>query len=315
MLRLLRWRLSPVAFHRMAVAAAVLLAVIVVTGGAVRLTGSGLGCPDWPRCTSASYVAPASYHALVEFVNRMITLAVGILVGAMAVGSLLRRPFRRDLAGLAWAIVGGFVAQAVIGGLSVLYKLSPAWVIPHFLVSMLIVWIALVLHHRSHPEWFAGGRPVVRREVVWLARLLAAAAGLVLVLGTIVTGAGPHAGAPGAPRLHLPLERVTQLHADAALFLTGALVATLFALRIADAPAEVRRRAHIAAGFLLLQIAIGYTQYFLDLPSSLVLVHIACATVLWISILRVNLSMHAPLIRRRTSAQGAADGVALPAEG
>lgn len=312
---MLRYRLSPLAYHRLALVAAVLLAVIVVTGGAVRLTSSGLGCPDWPRCTNASYVAPASYHALVEFGNRMLTLAVGILVGALALGSLLRKPFRKDLALLAWGIVGGFIAQAVIGGLSVIYKLSPAWVIPHFLVSMLIVWVALLLHHRSRPEWFAGGRPLVRREVVWLARLLATAAGLVLILGTIVTGAGPHAGAPNAPRLHLPLERVTQLHADAALFLTGALVATLFALRIADAPPAVRRRAHVAAGFLLLQIAIGYTQYFLDLPSGLVLLHIACATALWMAVLRLNLALRAPLPQGRTSPQTAADRVAIPAQG
>lgn len=309
-----RWQVSPPTFRRLATGAAITLAVVVVTGGAVRLTGSGLGCPTWPRCTASSYVAPASYHALVEFVNRMITIAVGVFIAAVALASLLRRPRRRDLAWLSWSLVAGFFAQAVVGGLSVLYHLAPGWVMTHFLLSMVIVWAAVVLHHRADPQWRAGALPVVRREVIWLGRLLAGSAALVLVLGTVVTGTGPHAGAPNAPRLHLPLERVTQLHADAALFLTGALVATLIALRIAEAPKRVRNRAYLAGGLLLLQVAIGYTQYFLDLPASLVLIHIACATALWISIVRLNLSMSSPLPAQR-NAGNALEGMRVPARG
>jgi cytochrome c oxidase assembly protein subunit 15 len=301
------WRVSPAGFRRLALVTTIVLAVIVATGGAVRLTGSGLGCPTWPRCTNTSYVAPASYHALVEFVNRMITIAAGVVVAVAAVASLLRRPVRRDLVVLSWTLIAGFLAQAVIGGLSVLYKLAPGWVMAHFLVSMLLVWDGVVLYHRADPAFAGGSRvPTVRPELRWLGWLLAAAAGVVLVLGTVVTGSGPHAGAPNAPRLPFPLDRVTQLHADAALFLTGLVVATVFALRIADAPLGLRRRGYALLGLLGLQVAIGYTQYFLDLPADLIEVHIVVATVLWMAVLWLNLGMTAPEVPVKVPDQQAA---------
>src|SRR5258708_1584805 len=126
---------SPLSFRRLSVVAAVLLGAIVVSGAAVRLTSSGLGCPTWPRCTDTALVAPASYHARGEFVNRVVTSAVGVFVAVVAVAALLRRPRRPDLTWLAWSLVAGFVGQAVIGGLSVLFELSPPWVMAHFLLS------------------------------------------------------------------------------------------------------------------------------------------------------------------------------------
>ncbi|MGN6472132.1 MAG: COX15/CtaA family protein, partial [Mycobacteriales bacterium] len=226
-------RLSPSAFRSLTVVVAVLLGLIVVTGAGVRLTSSGLGCPDWPRCTATSYVAPASYHAWIEFGNRLVTTLVGIVVGLGAVGSLLRSPRRRDLVWLSWSLIGGFVGQAVIGGLSVLYKLSPGWVMAHFLLSMVLVWIGLVLVHRANPDW-QPRRPDAPRELVILGRVVVGVAGVVLFLGTVTTGTGPHAGSGGhVKRLPFALERVTQLHADSALLLTGLIVATLFAVRLA----------------------------------------------------------------------------------
>jgi cytochrome c oxidase assembly protein subunit 15 len=281
---------TPTAFRRLAVAAAVAMGAIVVSGAAVRLTGSGLGCPTWPRCTSTSIVAPVSYHALIEFVNRVVTSVVGVYVAVVAVAALLRRPRRRDLTLLAWSLVGGFVGQAVIGGLSVLYDLSPPWVMAHFLLSMLMVWAALVLVHRADPAW-TPGPATVRRELLVLGRLLVAVAGVVLVLGTVTTGTGPHAGAgPNqVRRLPFALERVTQLHADSALLLTGLVVATLFAVRLTDTSDVVRRRAAWLAGAVGLQVVIGYTQYFLDLPPGVVELHVAGATVLWASTLWLQL--------------------------
>jgi cytochrome c oxidase assembly protein subunit 15 len=290
-------RISDRTFRRLALVAVLLLAAIVVTGGAVRLTDSGLGCPTWPRCTSHSYVAPASYHALVEFVNRVISGAVSVLVVLVALAAHRKATPRRDLSLLAGGLVAGVAGQVVLGGLTVLYKLAPPWVMAHFLLSMLVLWDALVLHHRADPAWRPGARPAVRAEIVWLARLLAATAGVVLVLGTITTGTGPHAGSAHAPRFHFPLERVTQLHADSALFLTGLIVATVFALRLADAPAVVRRRGHWLLAAVLFQVAIGYAQYFLDLPAQLVGVHIAGATLLWCVTLSVNLSFTNPQAR------------------
>ncbi|MGH3416051.1 MAG: COX15/CtaA family protein, partial [Actinocrinis sp.] len=254
---------------------------IVVTGATVRLTSSGLGCPTWPKCTTTSLVAPASYHALVEFINRVITFAVGVFIALVAAGSVLRTPRRRDLIWLSWSLVAGFCGQAVIGGLSVLYHLDAPWVMAHFLLSMLLMWAALVLVHRAHPDW-APAAPAVRVELLWLGRLLVAVAGCVLVLGTVTTGTGPHAGSgTHVKRLPFPLERVTQLHADSALLLTGLIVATVVAVRLTSTPPAVRRRANWLVVAVLAQVAIGYTQYFLNLPSSIVELHVAGATVLW----------------------------------
>jgi heme a synthase len=286
--------ISPTTFRRLSIAVAVSLVAIVITGAAVRLTSSGLGCPTWPRCTDTSLVAPATYHALVEFINRIITTLVGVFVFGVAVGSLLRSPRRRDLTWLSWSLVAGFFGQAVVGGLSVLYHLAPPWVMAHFLLSMIMLWIAMVLVHRADPTWVPT-TPVVQRELLLLGRLLVAVAGGVLFLGTVTTGTGPHAGS-GAHirRLHFPLERVTQLHADSALLLTGLIIATVFAVRLTPTTELIRRRTTFLAGMVLLQVAIGYTQYFLNLPPRVVELHVAGATVLWCSTIWLQLGFTAP---------------------
>src|SRR3954451_11966073 len=286
---------TPTAFRRLTVAVAVAMGAIVVTGAAVRLTGSGLGCPTWPRCTATSIASPVSYHGLVEFGNRVVTTIVGIFVAMVAVAAFLRSPRRRDLTVLAWSLVGGFVGQAVIGGVSVLYDLSPPWGMAHFLLSMLMVWASLVLVHRADPDWVPTP-PRVRRELLLLGRILVAVAGGVLVLGTVTTGTGPHAGdgTHHVRRLGFPLERVTQLHADAALLLTGLVVATLFAVRLTDTSSQVRRRAQWIVGAIGIQVAIGYTQYFLDLPPGVVELHVAGATLLWAATLWLQLGFTAP---------------------
>ncbi|HVS68275.1 MAG TPA: COX15/CtaA family protein [Mycobacteriales bacterium] len=287
-------RLSPSMFRRLAVVVAILLGLIVVSGAAVRLTSSGLGCPTWPRCTQTSIVAPPSYHAWVEFGNRLITTLVGIVVGLVAAGSLIRSPRRRDLVWLAWSLVAGFVGQAVIGGLSVLYKLSPGWVMAHFLLSMLLMWAALTLVHRAHPDW-RPRTPDAPRELVLLGRVLVGVAGIVLLLGTVTTGTGPHAGDKShVKRLPFALERVTQLHADSALLLTGVIVATLFAVRLAGAAPVVRQRSNWLAYAVVAQVAIGYTQYFLNLPPGVVELHVAGATLLWSATIWLQLGFTAP---------------------
>jgi cytochrome c oxidase assembly protein subunit 15 len=266
----------------LAVIATALLAAIVVSGAAVRLTSSGLGCPTWPRCTDTSLVAPPSYHALVEFINRVVSTAVGLVVAAVAVAALLRRPRRRDLSLLAWSLVAGFVAQAVLGGLSVVYGLAPGWVMAHFLLSMVLLFAALVLVHRADTDW-PRVTAAVRPELRALTTLLVVTASAVLVLGTVTTGTGPHAGdsTKRVPRFGLPLDRVTQLHADSALLLTGLVVATLFAVRLTDTTVVVRRRAAWLAAAVAVQVVVGYVQYFLNLPPSVVGMHVAGATALW----------------------------------
>src|SRR3954465_8595071 len=142
--------IAPATFRRLALVAAVTMGAIVVSGAAVRLTGSGLGCPTWPRCTQTSIASPLSYHGLVEFGNRVVTTVVGVYVVLVALAALVRAPRRRDLTWLEWSLVAGFVGQAVIGGLSVLYDLSPPWVMAHFLLSLLLVWADLFSLHLPH---------------------------------------------------------------------------------------------------------------------------------------------------------------------
>jgi cytochrome c oxidase assembly protein subunit 15 len=187
------------------------------------------------------------------------------------------------------------MGQAVIGGLSVIYHLAPPWVMAHFLLSMVLLWAALVLVHRADPEWIPA-QPEVKRELVLLVRLLVVVAAGVLFLGTVTTGTGPHAGSgEHVRRLNFPLERVTQLHADSALLLTGLIVATVFTVRMVESSPLIRRRANWLAGMVLLQVAIGYTQYFLNLPSSVVELHVAGATALWCSTIWLYLGFTAPI--------------------
>ena len=301
--------MTPRLFHRLAIVATALLAAIVVTGAAVRLTSSGLGCPTWPRCTPQSFVAPPSYHALVEFINRVVSALVGVFVGVVALASVLRRPRRTDLAWLSWSLVAGFIGQAVIGGLSVKFGLAPGWVMAHFLLSMVLLWVALLLVHRATPT------PVprqhrVRRELRALVLLVTVVASGVLVLGTVTTGTGPHAGdsTRHVTRFALPLERVTQLHADAALLLTGLVIATLFAVRLTDAGVVVRRRANWLIAAVGVQIVIGYVQYFSNLPASVVELHVAGATALWCAAVWLALSTSDP-VRGLRSGAGVAEVV------
>ncbi len=282
-------------FRRLTVVAAVALGAIVVTGAAVRLTGSGLGCSTWPDCEPGRLVPPLGLHQWVEFGNRLVTLGVGVIVAVVALASLRVRGRTRRIVLLSWGLVVGYLAQAVIGGLSVIYDLLPGWVMVHFLVSMLLLWDVLVLHH--HACGHGPAAPAARREVVLLTRALAGWAGLVLLAGTVTTGTGPHAGDVRAQRLPFHLEQVAQLHADLAFFLAGLIVATLVAVRLTDVPAAVRRRAWWLLGAVAAQVAIGYAQWFSGLPPLLVGLHVAGATVLWAVTVLVGLGFGVPDIR------------------
>src|ERR671917_1086323 len=175
-------RLSPPAYRRITLLATLALAFIIVTGGAVRLTGSGLGCPDWPTCARDRVVAPWEYHAMVEFVNRTITGLVSVAVMLAVLGSLVRRPRRRDLLWLSVGLVGGVIGQIVLGGLTVLFELKPVFGMAHFLLSMVLLANAVVLHHRAGRP--AGPtRPAVGGDLLALGRLEVATAALTIFLG------------------------------------------------------------------------------------------------------------------------------------
>ena len=286
-------RLTPRAYRKVTLLALLALAFIVVTGGAVRVTGSGLGCPDWPTCAEERVVAPLEYHAMVEFVNRMITGFVSVMVIVAVLGSLRRVPRRRDLVWLSLGLVGGVLAQIVLGGLTVLFELAPPFVMGHFLVSMVLIWNAVVLHERAGVEDSLNADPPIPRvgvQRMFGVRWLTVLAAVVIALGTVVTASGPHGGDPEVERLGFVVADVARVHGFAVwVFLLSVIVSTVSMVR-AGVPVEVLRRAQVLLVVLVAQAAVGYVQYFSGVPAVLVGVHIAGATAVWIAVLRLDLA-------------------------
>jgi len=255
--------------------------VLVVTGGVVRLTDSGLGCPTWPRCTDRSFTPHGAYniHSAIEFGNRMLTyvlvaVAVGAFVAAWQSG-------RRDLRRLALVMALGIPAQAVIGGITVLTHLNPWIVSLHLLCSLAIVGVAVLFLQRvERPAPDVAPRGGALGPVVGLAWAMFASAWAVLYVGTVVTGAGPHAGDATSARNGLSPLQVSQLHADLVFLFVGLTVGLLFAV----VAARLSRPARSAVGVLLLvevaQAAVGFVQYFTHLPVALVGVHMLGAAVI-----------------------------------
>ncbi|MBQ0894136.1 heme A synthase [Micromonospora sp. U56] len=287
--RSVRFPVSTALLRRLAYASIVANVAIVVTGGAVRLTASGLGCPTWPRCTDESYhtTAEMGVHGVIEFGNRLLTFAVGLIALATLLAVLAHRPRRKGLLGLAVAVFLGIPAQAVIGGITVLTNLNP-WVVGlHFLASMAVIAAAYALWRRvKDPDGPAVA--VVPGPLRTLAALTTVVGVAVLVVGTWVTGSGPHAGDGGAARNGLDPEQISQVHADAVFLLLGLSVALVFAFRAAGATGPARA-AVVLVAVELGQGVIGFVQYFTDLPALLVgahmlgscLVLLATLSVLW----------------------------------
>src|SRR4051794_2796226 len=307
------WVPSPAAVHRAFVAALVCNVGIVVTGGAVRLTASGLGCPTFPRCTDSSLVPTREMgvHGVVEFSNRLLTFALSAVVVAAVVVAWRAR--RRDLRVLSAALFGGIVAQALLGGVTVLTGLNPVTVMAHFLLSMVLIAVATLAAEVS------AGQPVTHRPLVHPVllvggRVLVAVTGLLLVAGTVVTGTGPHSGDKHAThRLPFSLVEVTQLHADLVWLLVGLAVGLGFALRATSAPAPVRRRAGELLVVVLAQGLVGYLQYAPTLPIGLVAVHVLGACLVWVAALRLALGMTERVRPVGTGHDGNLQSLAAPA--
>jgi heme a synthase len=283
---------SPAVVSRVALVNAIANGIIVVTGGAVRLTGSGLGCPTWPRCTGDSIVPTPELagHGVIEFTNRLLTFV--LTAAAIATVVVVFRSVRRDLRRLAVISFLGIPAQALLGGVTVLTGLNPWTVAAHFLVSMVLVAVATVLWLRSRERGV--GQPLVRRPFVLLTAGVAAVTAAVLVLGTVVTGSGPHSGDPKAGRTGFDPELVSQLHADIVFLLVGLTVAMLVALYATDAPDRVRRAARDLLIVQLAQGLVGYVQYFTNLPIALVLVHMLGAVLITAFTARLVWSVRGP---------------------
>lgn len=288
-----RWTPSPRVLSRATLAALVMSVVIVVTGGAVRLTGSGLGCDTWPKCSDDSIVATSEMglHGAIEFGNRMLTYVLCAAVGWTIVAARSMWPRRTGLTRLAWAQFWIVMGNAVVGGVTVLTGLNPYTVAGHFLLATSLITVALVTWQRAregdHPP-----RPLVGPRVRQLTFAMAVASVALIVVGTVVTGAGQHAGdSSDISRIPVDWEVITRVHAALAWLVVALTVGLWLLLRVVDAPRGPRGRTAELLVVLASQVVVGYAQYFLDTPELLVGIHLLGSTLVWIAVVRVLLSL------------------------
>ncbi|MEO8517951.1 MAG: COX15/CtaA family protein [Dermatophilaceae bacterium] len=267
---------------------------IVVTGGLVRLTGSGLGCPTWPQCVPGSFTPvphqAQGFHKIIEFGNRSLTgvvfasaLVVIVAVWRWAPGRRGWAPGRPALLRVAVLPLVGVMLQAVLGGISVLTGLNPAIVSAHFLASMVLVSLSAYLLYRVS-EGDEAPVPLARGEIRTLARITAVLGGFILVLGTVVTGSGPHSGDASTPRFGFDPRTIAWLHADAVMLFIGLVVAVLLAVHLTTSDPRPRQVWRAVLIVTLLQGLVGYTQYLTGLPEALVLVHMLGASALAVAL-------------------------------
>ena len=305
-----RWTPTPRTVQRAALSALVMSVIIVVTGGAVRLTGSGLGCPTWPTCTADSLTTTQAMgvHGVIEFSNRMLTYVLCAAVGWAIIAARSQKPYRRSLTHLGWAQFWIVMSNAILGGIVVLVGLNPYTVAAHFLLSCGLIAVAAVMWQRTR-EGDGRPRPLVGRPVQQLVWFLVVASVLLIAVGTVVTGAGPHAGdSKEVDRIPIDWETVAKLHAVLAWIVVTLTFALWFILKAVDAPKDPLARTRELFLVLLAQGVIGYVQYFTHLPEVLVGLHMLGSAVIWIWVLRVLLAL-----RERPAAQAELPGQAYAA--
>ncbi|MFI6603070.1 heme A synthase [Nonomuraea sp. NPDC050536] len=289
------WTPTAESMRGWALASVVVNAGIAVTGAAVRVTGSGLGCPTWPRCTPDSFIPIAHPETamstmLVEFGNRLLTFLVLAVGFACVVAAVRLAPRRKALVWLALAQPAGIVAQALWGGLVVRSLLHPITVGVHFLISIGLIATCWMLYARAS-EGDGPARRTVHRDIRRLGYVLLLAVMALLVVGVVVSGTGPHSGDALASRFPFDIESVARLHADVVYVVVGMTFAVLFSLHVSDSTRTARRAALTLLVVELAQGAVGYTQYFLAVPAFLVGVHVLGSTLVWIAALRLVTSL------------------------
>ncbi|HWD51805.1 MAG TPA: COX15/CtaA family protein [Acidimicrobiales bacterium] len=288
-------RIGPRPFLRLCQLTLAVIVLNVVTGAAVRLSDSGLGCPDWPNCSQHHLTPVLSLHPVIEFANRAVVVLLVVACAATVIAAFLRRPARRDLRWLSGGLIVGVIGEAVLGAVVVYSKLNAYVVATHFLVGMALLAVAVVLTLRaSH----GGGRGVVvvSTASLRLSRLVIGLVVLVLAAGAATTGTGPHAGGKGAKRIPLGLEDMTRIHAEVVIVAVVAVLALLWVLWRSDAPASVQNAGRVVLAVMFVQGLIGYTQFFTHLPAVLVGIHVLGASVVWAAVLWFHhqMSVHAP---------------------
>ncbi|HEX7460433.1 MAG TPA: COX15/CtaA family protein [Acidimicrobiales bacterium] len=278
-------RLSPRGFLLLARISLAAIVLNVATGAAVRLSDSGLGCPDWPTCSRRQLTPPSSLHPMIEFGNRMVVVILVVACGVTYVASFLRVPARRDLRWLSGGLVLGVLAEAVFGGVVVYTKLNAYVVMTHFMVGIALLTMSVVLCLRAtHAP--GRGTLAVSRPALLLTRAYLVLLTVAVAAGTATTGAGPHAGGKGAKRVAIGLADMSRAHAEAVWVTAILLLVILYVLWKTDAPARIQESGRILLGVMVVQGVIGYTQYFTHLPSLLVGIHVVGAvavfsTALW----------------------------------
>ncbi|PWK66215.1 cytochrome c oxidase assembly protein subunit 15 [Streptomyces sp. CG 926] len=295
-----RWTPSPRTVQRAALAALVMSVVIVVTGGAVRLTGSGLGCDTWPKCTDDSLIVTQEqgFHGAIEFGNRMLTYVLSAAVGWGIIASRSAKPWRHSLTKLGWVQFAIVMANAVLGGITVLTGLNPYSVAGHFLLATALITVTTVTWQRTR-EGDGAPKPRVPGPVRKLSWALLATTLVLIAAGTVVTGSGPHAGdSSEIKRMPFDWDTTAHVHAVAAWVVCALGIAMWLVLRVVDAPADTRARARDLLIVLLAQGAIGYVQYATQVPEALVAAHMFGSCLVWIAVVRIALSL-----RERPSGQ------------
>jgi cytochrome c oxidase assembly protein subunit 15 len=287
-----RWELGPRALRWSTTAALIVSIVIVFTGGLVRVTGSGLGCPTWPTCDGASLAPSAELgiHGVIEFTNRMLTTVIVIAVGWVIIAARLQRPRVRSVTRLAWSQFWLVVANAVAGGITVLVQLNPWVVALHFVLAMALLATTTLTWHRVHEDRVLDRRPlgVKPRRVAWILTLTTA---VLIVVGTMVSGAGPHAGdSADIPRMQLDWMGVATVHGTLGTLVLLLAVALLVASRAAGQRTRlVRRRVVVLLIVIGLQGVLGVVQALTGLPETLVSLHLLGSALVWVGVLRVLL--------------------------
>ena len=289
------FRVSPRNFLLLCRISLATIVLNVATGAAVRLSDSGLGCPDWPTCAHSHLTPPASLHPVIEFGNRMVVTALVVVCAVTFVASFLRTPARRDLRWLSGGLILGVLGEAVLGAVVVYTKLNAYVVMTHFMVGIALLTVVVVLCLRAD---HASGRgtPAVTRRALLLTRAYLVLLVVALTAGTATTGAGPHAGGTGAKRVGIGLADMSRIHAESVWVTAIVLLVLLWTLWRSDAPARIQESGRILLGAMAVQGLIGYTQYFTHLPAALVGVHVLGATLVWSTALWFHhgLSDHRP---------------------
>lgn len=299
-------QVSPKAYRYITLLTLASLVLITLAGAIVRLTDSGLGCETWPSCETDSFTPrpESGSHATIEFANRLVTGVVGIAALAAIYGAHRRSPRRQDLMSWSWQVLGWVIVNALVGAVVVEYDLLPATVVAHFLLAMAAIWSAVVLDHKaSQPEptpdspaplaaHESGSSTPLPPSLRRTGDVLLAASMVSIVLGTIVTAAGPHAGDEEAERLALDVGEVARIHGISAVVLLLLALRTSWLAYHLPAPTWIMDRLRWLSLLLVGQGLLGYVQYFSGVPPLLVGAHVLGSALLWIAVLRVHLGLN-----------------------